>query len=467
METSNYKIKLWYLGVLLLAACSSGDNNIPDPEPVPPAPEEKTYTFPDDFSDELVGKDVILKNELYVTTTYKTSMSGNITLSSKVLRTPTDHVLPGGGEYKKVLESNLENRLLLIPGNMKLIGENNTLRVGARMKNLRGKVSISGDNYALTLLEEPIIENNERPQIPEVGQYNLKVASMNLEYYMASPSMWGHSNGAGDEASFRRQQAKILAAMKEINADVYAICEIEEGNYSVTELAQALNEANGVVGKYKGIDSGDEKVTSYTKNAFIYNSETVMPYKDFKIYEGSYLTLRHIAQCFELQATGGKVILAMNHFKSKSGNNATGDNKDQNDGQSQFNARRMQEARDCLSTYENLKTYYGDSDVLVLGDLNSYSREDPLRIFLSAGYTNELEKYSPDSWSYVYQGQVGYLDHSLSSPTLTEQVTGAAPWDINASEPAYFEYQYTTYYQADPYRYSDHNPIITGLKLDK
>ena len=118
-----------------------------------------------------------------------------------------------------------------------------------------------------------------------------------------------------------------------------------------------------------------------------------------------------------------------------------------------------------MSVYENLKKYYGDTDVLVLGDLNSYSNEDPVRIFTEAGYTNELQKYTPDSWSYIYQGEVGYLDHSLSSSTLTGQVTGAAPWDINASEPAYFEYQYTSFFQPNPYRYSDHNPIITGLKL--
>lgn len=467
MKRLNDKIGGWALAMLFLVACGSGRNDIPEPEPVPPTPEKQSYAFPDEFSNTLIGREVTVKNALYVTSTHKTSLSGNLVASSQVLRTPTDKVMPGGKEYKKALNLNAGNKLILVPGSIKLVDSNNTLRVGTLLKNLKGKVSVSGDNYVLTLTEVPEMEGNERPAVPQVGQCNMKVASMNLEYYMASPSMWGHSNGAKDEAAFQRQRSKILAAMKEMEADVYALCEIEEGDYSVNELAQALNATTGAPGKYIAIDSGDTKVTSYTKNAFIYNSETVLPYRDFSLYQGTYLTLRHVAQCFELKKNGGRVILAMNHYKSKSGGNATGKDKDQNDGQSQFNARRVQEAQDCLATYNRLKTYYGDDDILVLGDLNSYSWEDPVRVFTDGGYTNELQKYSPHGWSYVYQGETGYLDHSLSSATLTRQVTGAAPWDVNASEPAYFEYQYTTYFQQDPYRYSDHNPILTGLKLEK
>lgn len=461
MNSLNIRNIMWIAGLLFVGACSGGK----DPLELDSDSVVKTYIFPDDFTNDLVGKEVTLKNAMFVSSTYKGSATGNITLSSQVLRTPTDKVMPGTSDYKKALEENMRNKLVLIPGEIVLTDEDHTLRVGTRMENLKGKVSVSGDKYALTITDRPVIKENRRPQVPEVGKYNMKVASMNLEYYMASPSMWGHSNGAKDEAAFQRQRKKVLAAMKEIDADVYAICEIEEGDYSINELVQALNEEYGVTGKYKGIDSGDKKITSYTKNAFIYDTERVSPYMDFKTYEGTYLVLRHVAQCFELKENGSRVILAMNHFESKSGNNATGGDKDQQDGQSQFNSRRVQEAKDCLLTYENLKKYYGDTDVLVLGDLNSYSNEDPVRIFTEAGYTNELQKYTPDSWSYVYQGEVGYLDHSLSSSTLTGQVTGAAPWDINASEPAYFEYQYTSFFQPNPYRYSDHNPIITGLKL--
>ena len=49
---------------------------------------------------------------------------------------------------------------------------------------------------------------------------------------------------------------------------------------------------------------------------------------------------------------------------------------------------------------------------------------------------------------------------------MTSQIVGAAPWDINASEPAYWGFKYTSYYREDPYRSSDHNPVITWVNLE-
>jgi len=107
----------------------------------------------------------------------------------------------------------------------------------------------------------------------------------------------------------------------------------------------------------------------------------------------------------------------------------------------------------------------GDPDVLVVGDMNAYSMEDPIKVYTNNGLVNQLKRYSPSDYSYVFSGNVGYLDHSLATANLSQQVTGARPWHINADEPSYFEYSYTTYYSADPYRCSDHDPIVTGLSL--
>ena len=46
----------------------------------------------------------------------------------------------------------------------------------------------------------------------------------------------------------------------------------------------------------------------------------------------------------------------------------------------------------------------------------------------------------PFAYSYVFDGQAGYLDHALANPSLLAQVTGVADWHINADEPDVLDY---------------------------
>ena len=88
-------------------------------------------------------------------------------------------------------------------------------------------------------------------------------------------------------------------------------------------------------------------------------------------------------------------------------------------------------------------------------------------------------------YSYVFDGEAGYLDHALSNaPHL---VKGVAHWHINADEPSVIDYErnfkrpsasagcYVStetscsvdLYTATPYRSSDHDPVLIGLELVK
>jgi len=113
--------------------------------------------------------------------------------------------------------------------------------------------------------------------------------------------------------------------------------------------------------------------------------------------------------------------------------------------------------------------------VLIIGDLNSYAMEDPITALKSAGYTNLVDAFiGSDAYSYVYDGQWGYLDHALANPALLPQVSGVVEYHINSDEPSVLDYntdyktagQLTTLYAADQYRVSDHDPIIIGLNLN-
>ena len=76
------------------------------------------------------------------------------------------------------------------------------------------------------------------------------------------------------------------------------------------------------------------------------------------------------------------------------------------------------------------------------------------------------------AYSYGFDGQFGYLDYALSSSTLTDQITGTTDWHINADEPDLLDYDTSfksagqdAIYAPDPYRASDHDPVVVGLSL--
>jgi hypothetical protein len=93
---------------------------------------------------------------------------------------------------------------------------------------------------------------------------------------------------------------------------------------------------------------------------------------------------------------------------------------------------------------------------------------------VNAGYTDLIKLFGGDApYSYVFDGQAGYLDHGLASSALTPQVLFAADWHINADEPISLDYnteyksaaQINSFYAPDAYRSSDHDPLVVSLKL--
>jgi predicted extracellular nuclease len=170
-----------------------------------------------------------------------------------------------------------------------------------------------------------------------------------------------------------------------------------------------------------------------------------------------------IAQTFE--SSGETFTVIANHFKSKSCSGATGGDTDQGDGQGCFNPTRVAQAQALLGFVDQLETSSGDPDVIAFGDFNAYSKEDPVDA-LTAGGLSDLGEQVPEAqrYTYVFDGYQGSLDHAFATASLTEKVTGVAPWHINADEPDAFEYTGATELQAaDPYRSSDHDPELIGI----
>jgi hypothetical protein len=168
-------------------------------------------------------------------------------------------------------------------------------------------------------------------------------------------------------------------------------------------------------------------------------------------------------------------VVVVNHFKSKGcdGADAVGDG-DRGDGQSCWNNERMLAAQRLTDWLATDPTGIGDPDVLLIGDFNAYTLEDPMMVLAEADFVNLIPEFEgPDGYSYVYFGQAGSLDHALASESLLPQVSGVTTWHINADEARIFDYnvdfkslsQIESLFAPDPYRSSDHDPVVVGLIL--
>ena len=101
-----------------------------------------------------------------------------------------------------------------------------------------------------------------------------------------------------------------------------------------------------------------------------------------------------------------------------------------------------------------------------MGDFNAYTKEDPAVALVEAGYTDLGSEFDADRYSYVFDDMSGSLDHAFATAELTAKVTGFAHWNINAVES--FAYQYVgdpALYAPNPYRSSDHDPLVLGIDL--
>ncbi len=180
--------------------------------------------------------------------------------------------------------------------------------------------------------------------------------------------------------------------------------------------------------------------------------------------------------------TGGVFTAAVNHLKSKGSDCADLEDESVDDGQANCSETRAAAAAALADWLASDPTASGDEDFMILGDLNAYRMEDAIVALEDAGYTDLNEAFGgDDAYSYVFDGQLGYLDYAMTNEVLTTQVTGATRWHINADEVAVFDYNDAIQdpaepsferesdalpiYAVDPYRSSDHDPVVVGLDL--
>lgn len=353
---------------------------------------------------------------------------------------------------------------------------------------------------------------SDAPDEAKIGRADVKIASFNVLNYFttlgdadddnvgdggckAYKDRAGDGNnvsggcdqrGAWDPADFARQQSKIVSAINALDADVVGLMEIENSarlgetpDEATSSLVAALNTAAGRevwTANPSSAELPDASGTDVITNAIIYKRSAVRRLGEARALgdqsgdDQAFGNAREpIGQVFKPASGGAPFFFVVNHFKSKGSPGPWPGDGDTGDGQGASNESRVRQATALVSWVSSIRSETGIADVALAGDFNSYTQEDPMQVLYEAGYADSETLSGNDEYSYSFSGLVGSLDHVLLNEHAQRRFTGSDIWSINSGESLLMEYSRYNYTGLDlhtdsPFRSSDHDPVVVGLK---
>ena len=381
----------------------------------------------------------------------------------------------------------------------------NPLRIGDSIGPLTALLHSYGQHYILIpeSLSDISIRMQARPKHPEVSSdANVIFASMNVEnYFNGNPRSFKKrdvgfptARGAKTYQQFLMQTDKLVAALATIDADVIALMELENDGYgkhsAISALTQALNQRFPLAQQYRYIRPNREQLgRGAISVGLLYRYHAIEPIgaarvldsvssvkalpldnnmqQDSKAVFNDGYHRPSVLQSFKIKRSDSpqQFTVVVNHFKSK-GRPCREEKKDLLQGN--CNLQRVQAASALVKFIDNAVP--DNSPVLVLGDLNSYSQEDPLLLLAKAGFHNlnivdkSHEGSTPQFFSYSYQGYLGNLDHALANKAMLPFIRSIDSWQINSVEDSLLKYD-GRYAVPDAYRSSDHDPLVIGARF--
>ena len=362
-----------------------------------------------------------------------------------------------------------------------------TWRTGSVVRDVTGVLDLRAGMRRLQL-SAPIgaVEQAPREKKPPEVRGEIRIAGFNLLNLFNGDGAGGGfptPRGANEPAELARQTDKLVGAVAAIAPDAAALMEVENDGYgeesTIAGFVRALNARLGEErGDYAFVARDAAGVGSDQIGvAMIYRTSTLKPLGAPAVLEtGAFASGNRVplVQAFAPVAGGDPFVLVANHLKSKRCGESDAANGDHHDGQGCWNALRAQAARELADWLATDPTAQGAAaQTLVVGDLNSHGEEDPLRVLRDAGYVDVIARALGDkAYSFVFDGESGRLDHALATHALAARIVDAGEWHVNADESDAFDYnvehkgtaERARWYQAGPFRSSDHDPLIVGLK---
>ena len=477
--------------VVQVAVCATGQSVSATKISLPLASQDDLEAFE--------GMLVTLEQELVVTNNFGLGRYGEVELATERLYQGTQVAMPGDAANAVEVE-NLTKKILVDDGSTVQnsdptayptpgLSAENTLRTGDSVNSVTGALAYSFSTYRIHPTVAPqFIATNPREDAPELNpEADLRVASFNvLNYFNGDGQGAGFptSRGADSLEELVRQEAKLVSAISAMQADVVGLMEIENDGFgefsAIASLVNALNDADSA-NEYAFVDFNVNQVgTDAITTALIYRANKVEEVGSAAITTAAPFDFSNrtpIAQSFKSLESQEVFTVAVAHLKSKGGcGSASGANEDQNDGQACWNEIRTEGASAFADWLDSKPTGVDDEDIILVGDMNAYAMEDPIRKFDEKGYKNVVAELDGNTlaYSYSFSGRAGSLDHAVATESLLSKVVAAKDWHINADEPIVLDYNVefkseghqSTLYSESAYRASDHDPVIVDIKSE-
>jgi predicted extracellular nuclease len=410
----------------------------------------------------------------------------------------------------------------------------NSIRVSDRVNHISGILHAYDDHYIVIpdntagIAIQTAYPRTTTPSIYKNS--NLIIASMNLGNYFNGDAEKNEQNnggfptarGAKSVAGFTLQTEKIASALLAMDADIIALMEVENDGYgqysAINSLTKSLNYKIKTNNKsYFYAQSDSKPQYQYVKPAIKQLTQGKLGRDVISVgllYRPQKVSLSGAARVLDSRRSKNALfndrrnrpsliqtfkfnqqnfVIAVNHFKAK----GRPCNEVEVDAlQGNCNVTRY---RAALALADFLKqSEYSSLPTLILGDLNAYSKEEPLLVLYEAGFENL--KYAPQflskdwfpnktlflnknqaikqvlpSFSYSFRGLLGNLDHALANSEFLPFIKSVDSWHINSLEDVLLDYSMEgnghkhpsvdIYGSPDMYRSSDHDPVVLGIQF--
>ncbi len=466
-------------------------------------------TLPADFDtrEAVEGMLVGTTQDLTVTSLFTAYRFGELGVSSSgVLQQPTEIYEPGTPASFALEEQNADD--LLFIDDRGEFGNDNDPWFGAADQRA-GDIVAAGVEGVLYYsfgdhLLEPVgafpevldgdVVFDDREPAPSLEGGN-DIGAFNVLNYF---NTFGDSDvlrGARSQAEFDTQSAKIVEAILSLDASILGLIELEndyEDSFdtdpaTVPSIETLVGQLNAAAGSdvYDWVRVPEGLLTTEGLGGGGLGPDAIA---NGIIYQPAKVTMVGEAVTFDIDALlggddpdnnrwplaasfdidGQVVTVVVNHFKSKGSTCddtivPTGFGDGQDDPQTgSCDLVREYAAERLIEWVETKPTGVNSPETFVVGDLNSYAAEDPIRIFEDAGYENTVKSYDDGAFTYKFDGRYGSLDYILASPSAKRLVDDAEVWQLNSAEPYGYLY-FNEYIDLTAYASSDHDALVTAI----